>query len=264
MNEKAHLLNRTDLSNFIVHLTRDTKETNKTAKANLIEILNSMKIEARNYHCLFNKLLDKENEEIKKKFYVCCFTETPINKLKDFLNIANRKKDFKPYGIIFFKDTENFAQLGGYNTHLKEHPNPVLYVTNLNKTLINMLTNQYNDWLEKYKNSKIDSKFYLLGSIINYVGEKHDFSWEREWRVVGNYEFIPPDIVTIIAPEEEHEDIRDKMLHFSNYLTLIDLNWSFEKILVKSCSFGWNNRYKYEQVLEELNEVKNKNDDNNI
>jgi hypothetical protein len=256
MKNNKHLLNRTDLSNFIVHLTKDTLDDKKTAKENLINILNSMKIEARNFHCLFNKFLSQESKNIQEKFYVSCFTETPISKLKDFFEIENRRKNFKPYGVIFLKDIPNSYALN-IPDYKVEHPNPVLYVTQLNKTLINALKTQYNHWLEQYKNHGQDSKFYLLGALVNFVGEKNDFSWEREWRVVGNYEFIPPDIVAVIAPEEEHDVIRREINNFSaEALTLIDANWTIEEMLVKVGSFAWNNWYKYHETLEELSQLK--------
>lgn len=255
MTNKKHLLNRTDLSDCIVHLTRDTTESNTTAKENLVTILNLMKIEARNHHCLFKNELLKEDKEIQDKFNVVCFTETPILKLKELFEIENRQKHLEPYGIVFFKDTQNH---GGTSipTNMIEHPNPVLYLNKLNTTMISVLMTQYRNWINQYKEIKIDSNFYLLGSLINYVGDKHDFTWEREWRVVGDYTFILPDIVAIIAPEEEHSYIRKNIDHFSESLTIIDANWTIEDVIIKVGAFAWKNRYQHEKTLSELDDLK--------
>lgn len=252
MLKNSSLTDRTDISDFIIHFTRDSTEN--FALDNLISILNDMKINANEHHCLFNNPLKEQSQEIRENFNVACFTETPLHKLKNIFNIQNKQKHFKPYGVIFFKDLLNEYWVHE-NEKLGNHPNPVFYVSGDNKTLVKYFFEQYEQWLEDLKNNKANN-FHLFGSLINLVNEKHNFIWEREWRTVGDYKFITPDVVAVIAPENEHNLIREKVYSFSNSMTIIDIEWSFETLLSKISSFAWNNQYKYEQVSKELEKLK--------
>jgi len=40
--------------------------------------------------------------------------------------------------------------------------------------------------------------------------ERYDFTWEREWRVRGDVQFKPEDVVAVILPETGCEEWRDK------------------------------------------------------
>lgn len=253
MKKHSSLTNRTDISDFIIHFTKDIGTS--TAKENLSNILNEMKVEARAYHCLFQKSLDKQSKEIKDKFNVSCFTETPIHKLEDMFLLQNKQKHFKPYGIIFSKDSLKDYEESGMN-NLANYPNPVFYASGDNKNLIKSLYEQFNKWLDDSIKG-VENNFHIFGALVNIVNEKHNWIWEREWRVVGNYEFIIPDIIAVIAPENEHDEIRDSIDYdFADAITFIDINWSQEKQLSKICAFAWNNWYKYNQTLKQLEKLK--------
>lgn len=242
-DRKINLSERTDISKFLVHLTRDSNEY--SAKENLINILNSQKIEARNYHCLFKKLLDKENSDVQKKFCVTCYTETPLDKLKYLTQkIENRDKEFKPYGIIFLKcGLKDYEECG--MKYLANYQNPVFYAIGENRPLIRTLFKEFEQYVDDYKNGKTND-FNLIGALINIVNDKHNFQWEREWRTVGDYEFIIPDIVAVIAPSAEHNEIRDNIkYYFADAITFIDVNWNMEQILLNIGSQSWNNWHKY-------------------
>lgn len=256
MKKQDSLSNRTDISDFIIHLTRDNE--GKTAEENLTNILNEMKVEARAHHCLFNGSLNKQSDVIRKKYHVACFTETPIHKLQDIFNIKNKQKDFKPYGIIFSKDSlKDYEECGMED--LANHPNPVFYASGDNKALVKSLYQQYDKWLDDQNNS-IENNFHVFGSLVNLVNDKHNFIWEREWRTVGDYKFIIPDIIAVIAPESQHDNIRNNVYYeFSEAITFIDISWSLEKQLSKISTFAWNNWYKYNSTLRKLNELKETN-----
>lgn len=254
MLKNNQLKDRTDISDFIIHFTRDNNGI--SALDNLINILNEMKIKAYGHHCLFNKSLNKQSDDIRQKFNVACFTETPLQNLKSTFSMQNKQKHFKPYGIVFEKDLLNDYYSVDIINKLN-HPNPVFYLSCDNKKLTQYFYEQYKQWLEDFNNHKTND-FHLFGALVNLVNEEHNFIWEREWRTVGDYKFITPDIVVVIVPEKEHEVIREKVNNFSESITLIDIDWSFETLLRKISSFAWNNRYKYEQALSELEQLKSK------
>lgn len=243
IDKKINLSEKTDISKFLVHLTRDSNEY--SAKDNLISILNSQKIEARNYHCLFRNSLDKASPEIQKKFCVTCYTEAPLDKSKYLTQkIENRDKEFKPYGIIFLKGgLKEYEECG--MKHLANYHNPVFYTMGENKLLIRCLFKEFEQYVDDYNNGKAND-FNLMGALVNIVNDKHNFQWEREWRTVGDYQFIIPDIVAVIAPSAEHDEIRGNIkYYFADAITFIDINWNMEQILYNIGAQSWNNWYKY-------------------
>src|SRR5258706_13210636 len=105
---------RTDLSSFLVHLTRDDQHS---AKQNLIKILKSKTINALNHHCLFQKSLNTRPKNAAK-FRVVCFTEAPLAELNYLTQqMYKRSKQLSPYGLVFRKRT--VYEFGG---------NPVFYL----------------------------------------------------------------------------------------------------------------------------------------
>src|SRR5271166_1416337 len=96
---------RGDLSQFMIHLTRDdedewAKGSGGSASHNFEEILNDRKILAIKPHCLHAPRLKFQPEEIREKFKVACFTETPLAEVKHLLNIR-RKINLEAYGFVF-------------------------------------------------------------------------------------------------------------------------------------------------------------------
>src|SRR5690606_32881850 len=39
-------------------------------------------------------------------------------------------------------------------------------------------------------------------------GSSYEFEWEREWRVLGNLNFIPEDVSFLLLPEQDHDAAR--------------------------------------------------------
>jgi hypothetical protein len=66
MSREFAISGREDVSRFIVHLTRNDKgdfEDGAAARKNFLSILKSKKILASRPHCLFNKQLEKLDEQ---------------------------------------------------------------------------------------------------------------------------------------------------------------------------------------------------------
>src|ERR1043165_4669153 len=50
-------------------------------------------------------------------------------------------------------------------------------------------------------------KIWRLLPFVNAMHEKYDFTWEREWRVLGNLKFSLSDVVCVILPPGGNADI---------------------------------------------------------
>lgn len=195
---REHRSDWDDLSNYVVHFTKET-----TGSADqLIAILLSGVIEARNRYGIAYK-----NDRAPR---VVCLTETPIHKLG---RIIERRG---PYGIGFHK---RFAvQLGG---------GPVMYAYGPQITAAQRLIAEAAD----------DSPAWQLSAFIDPVSKRYAFDWEREWRVPSDIKFTADEFDFLVMPETEHagflewahEEIqKERMPQYA--APLIDASWSKERI----------------------------------
>lgn len=221
------LSQRTDISRFVVHLTKDTDKG--TAFENLVSILKEREIRAANHHCLFSPKLRNEEKELQKRFYVTCFTETPLNKIHLLTDISNRKVNLEPYGVVFKKEKIR-----------KSRGNPVFYIYEENQILIRYLHDQYEEFIREYYEEDTLAKFFTLGAITNIVKKNHDFHWEREWRVRRKLKFFYNDIYAIIAPLSKHEELKEELkVDNFNYIPFIDPKWNYEEMLEEVSHQMW-------------------------
>mgnify|MGYP001297315098 CR=1 FL=1 len=109
---------RDDLSTFLVHLTRDIIE-GQSAYENLINILNSQVIEARNPKGLCYNW-DPEFSSFAKSV---CFTETPLTYIKYLFDIQKNK-------LSAALATESEA---------KDSDNNIFYLSNLLFSILNLI-----------------------------------------------------------------------------------------------------------------------------
>jgi hypothetical protein len=194
------LLNRmSDLSTFLVHLTRDYDDIK--ARDNLKQILESRKLEARNVYGHLKGRIRGRNASMRDQ-KVVCFTETPLEYTSVMIeDIEEREFRFKPYGIAIPK---RLARRKGVN--------PVWYVD----------MTPGHDWLtvdldklaEAYLNAP--ERLEALGKIFPFVehmgsGERamgsgsyrKEFWWEREWRHIGDFPL--PSTFILLCPEHESD-----------------------------------------------------------
>ncbi len=219
---------RSDLSTFVVHLTKDKKS--------LEGIVKHWKIEAKSVWGLAkNKLADNTPEAKSQK--CVCFTETPLEYL--YLMIKPIKdRQFQPgdYGIAI---TKKLARKKGLN--------PVWYV--------DMTPGQSKQWqlskaLDGLRDEKInnnnfkDSHVAKIAPFIEQMypgtnnGRPKEFWWEREWRHIGD--FVLPNHVILICPEQEFEQFRrliDEKQNGALRAPCIDPNWGLEKIIARLAGF---------------------------
>jgi hypothetical protein len=210
---------RTDISPFLVHLTRDVQKS-LTASTALEQIIKQGKLDAGDSpvsDARFGiKTSGMQPQEIKRYFGAICLTETPLNEVHCLLEIADRKVKLEPYGLVFLK--ENLRKKG---------VSPVFYINNeledkdsVFQALCSLIKS-YPDEAEK-----ILPLIAVFGKKILAPGAKRreskevDFLWEREWRypsAMGALEFTEEDIFVGICPHEEINHF-EKMFDNINFI----------------------------------------------
>lgn len=217
---------RTDISRFLVHLTKDCN--GKTAKRSLVSILQERKIASFDHYCLFSPKLRQYDVSIQKRFNVVCFTETPLDKIHLLLDISGRKTELRPYGIVFLKDL--IAEKNG---------NPVFYVYEGNRLLKRFLDSEFDQYIEGMLDDDEDNYFAVFGALVNVVKEGHDFHWEREWRIRKHLKFDYDEVFAIVAPEKEHKELRKILGDEARYTPFIDCEWNMEEIVEQTARHMW-------------------------
>ncbi len=224
---------REDFSKFIVHLTREYD--NVSAEDNLINIIDTKKIEARNYHCLFAPLIKKSSFSLplQNKFKTVCFTEISLNQINKIVGIIPRRKiQLQPYGLVFWRH------------HLLEKgANPALYINgsgDLKKYLLSKFNEQFksiNTFKRLSENDCYSNEITNYYSLINIIQNNHDFSWEREWRFNGNYNFLYKELVAIIVKNPDSfidncsNHLSVKKIEYIKRIPIINPNWNYEEIV---------------------------------
>lgn len=237
--------NREDLSRFLAHLTRDYDGTSATS--NLISILKERTIYARKAHCLVMHKIKKMgfSDLLRSKFNTVCFTETPLTQINQLAaEVAGRKIQLKPYGLVFWKE------------HLFEKgSSPAIYINAKATSVSDFLLDQFDSifkgvkTLHKLKKTEADHYRSIVHyySLINVVKDKHDFLWEREWRHHGDLSFRYIDIVAIIANDPDRfAKLCKKTLGRAKYryitkIPIIDPEWTYEELLESFAIRIWQN-----------------------
>lgn len=194
---------RTDLSPFLVHLTRG--RNGKSAKKVLMKIIEEKKLKCSGDNISDARFgMDDRQLEIEKRKHLLsaiCFTETPLNEIHCLLKIK-RTVDLKPYGLVFLKE-----QL------IKKNVSPVFYISHTEPGRSNVLKA-----LCSLKEKFPDEAKHIL-PLIAIFGKKVtspnanstqtdpiDFSWEREWRrpyVYNDLDFMNNDVFVGLCPDNE-------------------------------------------------------------
>jgi hypothetical protein len=213
----TELLNRrSDLSTFVVHLTKATPD--RSAHDNLVSILGSKTIEARTAMGWKGRLPTTQTESMR----VACFSETPLEHVYSlFQDIAGRAVHLTPYGLAF---TRAVARQNGVN--------PVWYVS--------MLAGQRDRWeiataLDALRDAAAAAPGGLraspAGKILPFCEQmgtwsptnKKEFSWEREWRHLGDFHFNSSDVALVFCPEIDITEFEA-----TGEYRAVDPSWSLE------------------------------------
>ena len=215
------LARRSDLSTFVVHLTRDTDTG--TARENLHAILRE--------HCLravtAMGLAAREFEPGSlgwKSQRVVAFTESPLEHLHTFLVplVEKRRNQFQPYGLAFNKKQARDKGI-----------NPVWYVDSTSWAATDSPTRAIKRLLRQAKDAGdfASSPMARVAPFVETMGStgswRKEFSWEREWRHLGDLHFAPPNVALGLCPEDEIDSFYGQV----PFLRFIDPRWGMEQII---------------------------------
>ncbi|MFF1822610.1 abortive infection system antitoxin AbiGi family protein [Kribbella sp. NPDC058245] len=237
------LQRRTDLSTFLVHLTR-TSDDGIGALDNLQSIIRAGTIKARKAFgpaCKLQSHLAGSSATQK----AVCVSETPLEHIWMMLeSIDGRAVHFEPYGLAITKTTGRKA---GFN--------PVWYSditrrgVNWPSTAVNLMVQEALDratgpdgkvdqyTLQREPVFQLTPYFEQMGPIKQ--GRK-EFWWEREWRKVDDYHLsFPTKVVALFAPEHEHAVLHDFLAQLdadqrTHWVErpILDPRWGLERMVV--------------------------------
>jgi hypothetical protein len=209
---------RGDLSKYMVHLTRDDRKDfpgGQSAVENFTSILDDLEIRAYSAHCLHGKQVKALGDKVEELFQVSCFTETPLNELKNLLDVGWRKIFLEPYGFVFDRD---FLLLNG-----AQH---VTYVNNYAGH--DERRAAYDQIFKIAARRRFKGTIWKVLPFVNVMHGGHDFAWEREWRVRGNVSFELSDLVCVVLPEDEQE-LRERLEYMG--VAAIAPEWRYEQMV---------------------------------
>lgn len=233
---EALLHRRSDLSTFLVHLTRDTK---RPARNNLLGILSDHTIRARTALGMA-QAYDSELKETPASQRVVCFTETPLEHTWMMVrDIEHRQQAFKPYGVVFNKST---CRRSGCN--------PVWYLditwghdwlTTPINDLVDQAVEQSKTKMGRVKAGRLaEQRIFKITPFLEQMGNpsgtRKEFWWEREWRKVGDFAFRPRKVVAVLAPEQEHDGMRQEIANLDadwkrRNVPLLDPSWGLQRMM---------------------------------
>jgi hypothetical protein len=235
MKIKDAIARRSDLSTFVVHLTRDFSDS--IAKNNLEAIIKKRRIEARSIFGHAKQKLEKQSV-LSKSQKAVCFTETPLEYIYLLCqSIEDREIQYEPYGIAF---TKKVARDCGIN--------PVWYVDIspsghdwlaepinilISKALEGRNNEEKMESFEKSEIAKITPFVEQMGT--KRGGYRKEFWWEREWRCQGDFKL--PRNVIILCPENEHDYFCKIAKEAKQEARIIDATWGLEQIIAHLAGF---------------------------
>lgn len=240
---------RTDLSTFLIHLTRDGH--GGSARDNLLGMLVDKKIEARTCYGIA-KAWGEQDQAVADTQRCVCFSEAPLEHTWMLTrDISGRAVPLSQYGLVF---TKSYGRRNGVN--------PVWYLDITPGHT--WLTNPVNALIEISRRGhsyRIDSEppdvtgplvpnpppphdpILRLAPFIEQMGPagptKKEFWWEREWRHVGDFPFTFMRIVTVLAPHDEHEGLVSELATATGHdddwvhsrLRFVDPTWGLERMI---------------------------------
>jgi hypothetical protein len=238
MSEIRTILHRrTDLSTFVVHLTR-RRDAGYGPQDALVDIARARRLEART-PLGWAKAQDDPSDPTKQSQRVVCFSETPLEHINLMVGpIEGRAIAMESYGLALPK--LKARKLG---------INPVWYVdmTTGAGDSHDWRLSRALDWLrDRMLEAAVedDRNFHetlpaRLFPFIEQMGTwpnrgPKEFWWEREWRHTGDLA-IPGSSVMWLCPEGEIDQINERV---GRELTpWIDPRWGLEEIVAHLAGF---------------------------
>lgn len=222
------LARRSDLSTFVVHLTRRT-DAQHSPRANLRNIFEGEKIEARTpFGPAVRNLRNSRDRESQN---CVSFSETPLEHLYCLVQkIPKRQIRLSSFGLAFTK--MKARELG---------VNPVWYVdiTPGHDWLMNPINSMIKREIARRKKFR-QSSLADIAPFIEQMGSglgksgygyRKEFWWEREWRHRGTFHFSLPDVALGLAPEARINRFERFTETLGRKIPFVDPRWGLEKII---------------------------------
>ncbi len=238
---------RSDLSNFLIHLTKNgsfelwrdyrpkqghflfgESETLNAARS-LVEILggNPPTLLARAPFGIFKLTGINTGKNVKMNIPVAwlrsvCFSETPLRELKSFYratqeekNWTAKKNKYQKYGLAFHADF--VRNRGGHPVFYYDRRNAAIAqsVEALGKPELHPVTQPILPLCEPYGPKVLEPQ------------KEIDFRWEREWRIVGDFQFAWTDVAFGICAEKHIEAFEARVQHQFPFL---DPDWEIDRL----------------------------------
>lgn len=230
------LQRRTDLSTFVVHLTRDAE--GRTARGNLASIIGERTLRAGSPKGWATWERFELDEAALATQRVVCFSETPLEHVHAlFADIEGRSIDFAPYGLAFPKMVARWMGI-----------NPVWYIDLSRapgewrdwpmKEALNALVREATDDFGGHAISRLTPFIEGMGSWPDTNGgiRLREFSWEREWRHVGDIDLAPWWSKTLWLCPESELDAFSGLIGADGHC--IDPAWGLERIIGRLLGMG--------------------------
>ncbi len=169
---------RTDLSNRLTHLTKKTNSI--SAMDVLVQILSDKKIKSHDF------MIGGRNN-------VVCFTEVPYLAIAEMMEL--REKDSSIASSPIFNRFEGYGISYDRFSAFERGVRPVIYGDK-----------------EEYQKILPDQTDYW--KVVNYDPENDyriDWTYEREWRVPGDFDFEYKDVEIIIPHAGLYEEFKEKL-----------------------------------------------------
>jgi hypothetical protein len=235
---------RSDLSTFVVHLTKDSQQT---AKENLKSIIATRRLEARSSMGWAQTAQQGHPAQVgAEPQSVVCFSETPLEHLYAlFADIDDRDVMLRGYGLGF---TKMRARRKGIN--------PVWYVDRSagadHQWRVASALDRLTAYACEHEQEPVAKDIGVVAPYLEAMGtwpnHQKEFWWEREWRHVGDMTFTWPEVALWFCPEADHAEVEQHLRDSMNALgwdhlatpRCIDPGWGLERIIARLVGLGAN------------------------
>lgn len=237
MKIREMLNRRTDLSTFVVHLTRQV--AGNSARQNLRNILSEQRIRAVTAMGAAAETFSSGSPEWNSQ-RVVSFTESPLEQLHTFFIDfeETRRHRFEPYGLAF---TKMQARRKGavpvwYTDVTWGQTWRIKYVWNLIER-------------EKQAGTFLESDVAQIAPFVETMGYvrtgRKEFWWEREWRYRGDLYFGYADIALGLCHEDRIDEFETFMAGIARrrdpdaaLVRFVDPRWGLEEIIGRLAGVG--------------------------
>lgn len=217
------LRGRSDLSAFLVHLTRGDDP-----EGNVKNMLEESRIEARNSHGWSIGVLEQAER------YAVCFTETPLEYLSLLCGeIQGRTVQLSQWGLAF---TKYRGRLLGVNPVAYVHGFPnegggLYQMATALTSLRNAVEADINGDIELLPHLRTAAEIVLSSSSrMERAGAPNEWWWEREWRRIGDFNFETQHVAFGLCPRERVTDMEEwSVQQLGDELRWISPSWTVEE-----------------------------------